>query len=165
MRRGGHGLALDQRHRVLDARQRRQPLGDLIVVVEVVAADLVDDDVAVEAQDLAEQLLAKAVHDRHHRDQREDAEQDAEERESGQHRDEPLLAARAQIAQRQHPFEGRKRPGVRRRRGHAGQIPLVALPLAGRRSSQDAARAARARSGASPPHRAPASCARPTCAP
>ena len=44
-----------------------QPLGDLGVAGEVVAADLVDDDVAVEAQDLVEQLLAEAVHDGHHR--------------------------------------------------------------------------------------------------
>ena len=64
--------------------------------------------VAVEAEDLVEQFLAEAVHHRHHDDQRRDAEHDAEEGEPGDDRDEALLAPRAQIAQRQHPFEGRE---------------------------------------------------------
>ena len=59
---------------------------------------------------LSEQLGAETVHDRHHDDQRRDAEHDAEEGEDGDDRDEAFLAARAQIAQRQHPLERRERP-------------------------------------------------------
>ena len=66
---------------------------------------------AVEAEDLVEQLLAETVHHRHHDDQRRDAEHDAEERKAGDDRDEAFLAARAQIAPGQHPLEGRKRRG------------------------------------------------------
>ena len=128
VRHRGHRLPLDQRQHLLDARDRRRAAGRLVVVVEVVAADLVDDDVAVEAQDLAEQLLAEAVHDRHHGDQREHAEQDAQEREAGEDGDEALAAARPQIAQRQHPFEGRKRLGVGRQRGHWARYPLPLAP-------------------------------------
>jgi len=51
---------------------------------------------AVEPEDLAEQLLAEAVHDGHHGDECEDAEQDTEEREPGQHRYEAFLAPRPQ---------------------------------------------------------------------
>ena len=54
---------------------------------------------------LLEQLAAEAVHHRHHDDQRRDAEHDAEEGEAGDDRDEALAPARAQIAQRHHPFE------------------------------------------------------------
>jgi hypothetical protein len=39
------------------------------------------------------------------------AEQDAQEREPGDDRDEAFLAARAQIAQRQHPLERGEGPG------------------------------------------------------
>ena len=123
LRSGRHGLALDQGHRILDAGNGAQTLDGVGVGVEVVAADLLHDGVAVEAQDLVEQLLAEAVHNGHHRYQREHAEQDAEEREAGQHRDEALTAPCPQVAQRQHPFEGREGSGVRRRRGHARLFP------------------------------------------
>ena len=64
--------------------------------------------VAVEAQDLAEQFLAEAVHHRHHDDERRDAKHDAEEREGGDDRNKSFLAPRSQVAQRQHPFNGAK---------------------------------------------------------
>src|SRR5215475_9684404 len=114
---------------MLDARQGREPLGGLLVVLEIAATDLVDDDVAIEAQNLVEQLLAEAVHHGHHGDEREHAKQDAQEREAGQHGDEPLLAAGAQIAQRQHPLEGCKGFGVARLRARADQtkFPLLLL--------------------------------------
>ena len=65
---------------------------------------------AVEAEDLVEQLLAEAVHHRHDDDQRRDAEHDAEEREAGDDRNESFLAPRPQVAQRQHPLERGERP-------------------------------------------------------
>ena len=77
---------------------------------------------AVEAEDLVEQLLAEAVHHRHDDDQRRDAEHDAEEGEPGNDRDESFLAARAQIAQRQHPFEWRER-------GSASRLAHVLVPI------------------------------------
>ena len=66
--------------------------------------------VAVEAEDLAEQFLAEAVHHRHDDDQGGDAQHDAEEGEAGDDRYESFLAPRPQVAQRQHPFERGKRP-------------------------------------------------------
>ncbi|MHC2692588.1 hypothetical protein ACVME9_005079 [Bradyrhizobium liaoningense] len=68
-----------------------------------------DQDVAVEPQDLVEQLFAEAVHHGHHDDQRRDAQHDAEKGEPGDDRDESLLPPRPQIARRQHPLEWRKR--------------------------------------------------------
>ena len=65
----------------------------------------------VQAEDLVQQFLAKAVHDSHHDDQRRDAEHDAEERKAGNDGNETFLAARAQVTSGQQPFEGRKRRG------------------------------------------------------
>ena len=65
---------------------------------------------AVEAQNLVEQFVAEAVHHGHDDDQGGDSEHDAKEGEPGDDRDESLLPPRAQVAQRQHPFERRKRP-------------------------------------------------------
>src|SRR5262249_10902195 len=87
------------------------------------------DDVAVEAHDLGKKLLAKSVHDRHHRDQGEDAEQDAEEREPREHRDEPFPASRPQVAQRQHPLKGCERARIAGRLAH--QAPFL-CPRLGR---------------------------------
>ena len=64
-----------------------------------------NQQMAVETEDLVEQFLAEAVHHRHHDDQRRDAEHDAEEGKSRDDGDKSFLAPRAQIAQRQHPFE------------------------------------------------------------
>ena len=64
------------------------------------------DDMAVQSEHLVEQLLAEAVHHRHHDDERGDAKHDADEGETGDDRDEALLAARPQVAQRHHPLEG-----------------------------------------------------------
>ena len=102
--RGGQRLALDQRDREPDAGDLLQPLGDHLVIVER-AVDRRREDMAVHADDLLQQLLAEAVHHRHHDDQRRDAEQDAEEGEAGDDRDEALAPARAQVAPGQQPFE------------------------------------------------------------
>ena len=82
------------------------------VVGKLVGAYFVGNDMAVEAQDLVEQLLAEAVHHRHHDDERGDAQQDAEEGEAGDDRDEAFLAPRPQVAQGQHPLERSERPGI-----------------------------------------------------
>src|SRR5882757_6033838 len=66
---------------------------------------------AVKPQNLVEQFLAEAVHDRHDDDQRGDAEHDAEERKAGDDGNEAFLAPRPQIAPGQQPFEWRKRWG------------------------------------------------------
>src|SRR5262245_8924218 len=65
---------------------------------------------AVQAKDLFQELLAEAVHHRHHDDERGDAQEYADERETGDDRDEPFLAPRAQITQRQHPLEAAEGP-------------------------------------------------------
>ncbi len=53
-------------------------LRDLVVVGEI-ALDRLHDDVAVDPEDLVEELGAEAVHHRHHDDERRDAEHDSEE--------------------------------------------------------------------------------------
>ena len=78
---------------------------------------------AVEAEDLVEQFLAEAVHHRHDDDQRRHAEHDAEEGKAGDDRDEAFLAARPQIAQRQHPFERRERRACRSARSSMRSRP------------------------------------------
>src|SRR3972149_12169895 len=65
---------------------------------------------AVQPEHLVEQLLAEAVHPRHDDDQRCHPEHDADEGEARDDRDEALLAARPQITERHHPFEGRESP-------------------------------------------------------
>src|SRR5450756_3067102 len=65
----------------------------------------------VEAEDLVQQLLAEAVHDGHHDDQRGDAEHDAQEGEAGDDGDKAFLATCPQIAPGQQPFEWRERWG------------------------------------------------------
>ena len=119
------------------ARRTPGTLGDAVGDLGVVGQRPVDrrhEDVAVDADDLVEQLLAEAVHDRQHDDERRDAEHDAEEREAGDDRDEALAPARAQVASGEHPFEGGE-----------GRVPdccrLVALrPSRAQRLSPSAAR-------------------------
>jgi hypothetical protein len=108
-RRGGERLSLDHRGGEDHARDPGDPLGDLLVVGQR-GIERLDQDMAVEAEDLVEQLRAEAVHHRHHGDQGGDAQHDAEEREQGDHRNESLPPARPEVAQRQHPFEGSERP-------------------------------------------------------
>ena len=88
-------------------------VGDLGVVGEL-GVHRLQDEVAVEAEDLVDELGAEAVHHRHDDDQRRDAEHDAEEGEAGDDRDEGLAPARAQIAPGDHPFEAGERPGAGR---------------------------------------------------
>ena len=103
-RRGRQRLAFDDRRREPDAFDAGDARGHLFPIGQRLFQRL-DQQMAVEAQDLVEQLLAEAVHHRHHDDEGGDAEHDAEEGEPGDHRDESFLAPRPQVAQRQHPFE------------------------------------------------------------
>ena len=93
-----------------DALHAGQTLGHFLPVGERRFQRL-NKEMAVEAQNLVQQLLAEAVHDGHHDNQRRNAEHDAEERETGNDGDEAFLATRPQIASGQQPFEGRKRWG------------------------------------------------------
>ena len=126
-----------------------------VVVVER-PADLVDDDVAVEPEDLGEQLVAEAVHHRHDDDEGGDAQHDAGEREAGDDGDEAFLAARPQVAARDHPLVGGERPravgrvhtrcdrcGAR----HPGIAPVMNSPP---RQGLDRAHASRAPSPSAP---------------
>ena len=79
--------------------------------------DPLQEHVAVEADHLLHEVMAEAVHHRHDDDQRRDPEHDAEEGKAGDDGDRLLGVARAQIAERDHPFEGRERPRRPRRRG------------------------------------------------
>ena len=126
--RAGEGLALDQRQRKRHARDLADPIRYCLVVGQR-RLDPLQEHVAVEADHLLHEVMPEAVHHRHDDDQRRDAEHDAEEGEPGDDGDRPLGIARAQIAERDHPFEGRKRPRRPRRRGggldgrgHAGAI-------------------------------------------
>src|SRR5262249_19447386 len=65
----------------------------------------IDAEVAVKAEDAADQIGAEAVHDRHDNDQRRDAEGDAEQREDRDDRDEAFRPPRPQIAESDHPPE------------------------------------------------------------
>jgi len=92
--------------------------GDRIEIGEL-AIDALHQYVTVEAEDLAQQLDAKAVHHRHHNDENGNARRDADAGEDGNHRNEGMLAARAQIAQGDHALEARKGAGLPARRGAA----------------------------------------------
>ena len=108
-RRGRQRLAFDDGRGEPDAFDAGDAGGDLLPVGERLFQRL-DQQMAVEAEDLVEQFLAEAVHHRHHDDQGGDAQHDAEEGEPGDDRDESFLAPRPQIAQRQHPLERREGP-------------------------------------------------------
>ena len=108
---GGEHLPVDQRDRVSDALDAGNAAGDLLVVVER-AVDRRHHDMAVDAEDADQQFGAETVHDRHHDDQRGDAEHDAGKRDRRDHRDEGLLAARPEIAPGDEALEGRERPGA-----------------------------------------------------
>ena len=123
-------LPLDDRRGKQDARHFRNPLGHSLPIGERLLQRL-DQEVAVDAQDLVQQLLAETIHHRHHDDEGGDAKHDAEKRESGIDRDEALLPPRTQIAQREHPFERRERAG-------AGRLVHRSVPRL--RFSQDSGR-------------------------
>ncbi len=104
-RRGRQRLAIDHRRRQADPLHGIDPLGHFLPVGQRRFLRL-HHEVAVETENLVQQLLAEAVHHRHHDDQRRNPQHDAEEREAGDDGNEALLAARAQVARRQHPLEG-----------------------------------------------------------
>ena len=100
-------LRLDQRHHVAHAGH----LGDLgcnIVVVGEIVAGFGHDHMAIEAQNLREQILPEPVHHRHDDNERCHPQHDAQERKSGNDRDKSFLPPRAKVAPRNHPFERRK---------------------------------------------------------
>jgi hypothetical protein len=126
-RRGGERLALDDRRGQRHALDGGDALGHLLVVGER-RIERLDQDMAVEAEDLLEQLVAEPVHHRHHDDQGGHPEHDAEEREPGDHGNESLPPARPEVAQRQHPFEGSERPGGGRLGHCLWFFPRPAIP-------------------------------------
>src|SRR6266568_631439 len=81
---------------------------------------------AVEAQNLVEQLLAETVHHRHDDNQGGHAEHDPEERKSGIDRNESFLPPRPQVAKRQHPLERSERMGA----GRLTHSSVPRLPIA-----------------------------------
>ena len=109
-RRGGKRLAFHDRGGQLQAFDLGDAGGDRLPVGQRRVQRL-DQQMAVEAQNLVEQFLAESIHHRHDDDQGRNAEHDAEERKAGDDRDKSLLPPRPQIAQRQHPFEGAKGVG------------------------------------------------------
>ena len=79
------------------------------------AVDRLQNQMAVDAQDLVQEFCAETVHHSHHHDQRCDAQHDADKGKAGDDGNERFLAAGAQIAQRDHPLEGRKGASLARR--------------------------------------------------
>ena len=102
---GSERLPFHQRNSQRDARHARDALGDRVIIGER-AVERLHQKMPVEAEDLGQELGAEPVHHRHDDDERRDAQHDAEEGKAGDDRDEAFLAARAQVAQRQHPLEG-----------------------------------------------------------
>jgi hypothetical protein len=87
-----HQRLLDQRHRLGDAGRRLGLAHDLLPVGQAPAI-AVDDGMSVQADDLVEQLGAKAVHHAHHDDQRGDAEHDGDQADAGDQEDEAFALA------------------------------------------------------------------------
>src|SRR6516164_1909380 len=65
----------------------------------------IDTEMAVETENPAEQVSAKAIHHRHNDDQGGNPKRDPEQREDRDYRDKPLLPSRPQITKRDHPLE------------------------------------------------------------
>jgi len=104
----GHLLAL----MVTPANEQdRAQVARLAVAVQEATGEHVE--VAVEAQNVAQQLRPKAVHHRHDDDQRGDPQHDAEEREAGNDGDEAFPAPRPQVTPGKQPFKRRERQGAR----------------------------------------------------
>jgi hypothetical protein len=83
---------------------------DVTIIVKG-PVDGLQDQMAVDAENLVQKFGAKAVHHRHHDNERRDAQHDPKEREAGDNGDEGLFAPSAQIAQRDHPFKAGEWPG------------------------------------------------------
>ena len=90
--RKAHALHLRYAHRHLI------PIGERRI-------DRLDQHMAIEPENLVKQLLAEAIHHRHHDNEGRHSNGEAEERDRGDERNKPLAPPRAQIAHRQHPFE------------------------------------------------------------
>ena len=141
IRRAGEGLALDQRQRKRHARNLADAIRDRLVVGQR-RLDPLQEHVAVKADHLLHEVMPEAVHHRHDDNERRDPEHDAEEGKPGDDRDRLLRVARAQVAERDHPFEGARTAAspapARRRRldggGHARPLwrmaEAVRVPLA-----------------------------------
>ena len=78
-------------------------VGNLLPVGQAAVIAL-DDGVAVQADDLVEQLRAKAVHHAHDDDQRGNAERNCDQADAGDEEDESLALAGKQIAASEHPL-------------------------------------------------------------
>src|SRR6185437_8474392 len=106
-RRGCQRLAIDNRRGEPDAGNLADAVGDVLPVGQRRFQRL-HQQMSVEAENLVQQFLTEAIHDRHHNDQGGDPKHDAEEREARDDGNEAFLATRTQIAPRHQPFEGRK---------------------------------------------------------
>ena len=109
-----------------DHARHLQDALDHILVIGERGFDRLDEDMTVEAEKLRDELLAETVHHRHDDDQGRNAEHHTDEGKNGDDGDEAVLAARAQIAKRQHALDGRK--GARRAYGVGGHARLRQFP-------------------------------------
>ena len=106
--RRNHHLPFDDGQRKLDTGHGVEAVGGREEIIEG-TSERPHDHMAVEAENLVEQLLAKAVHHGKHNDQRCHAEHDAqhaEERDDGYG---AFLAPRPKVAKSKQPLEWRKR--------------------------------------------------------
>ena len=94
---------LDQRGRAGDARRRLRFLQHIAPVGQAPAIAL-HHGMAVEADNLVEQLRAEPVHDAHDDDERGDSEHDRGQADAGDEEDEAFPLARQQIALGDHAF-------------------------------------------------------------
>ena len=133
--RGCQRLPFHQRHRQAHAVELGDALGHLLEVGQG-AFQRLHQHMAVEPEDLAQQLLAKAIHHRHDDDEGGHPQGDAQEGKPGDDRDEAFLAPRPEVAQRQHPLEWGERPRSggflvcdpgRRARAHAFSLSRMSL--------------------------------------
>ena len=103
---GQQRLAVQHRQCADDAGDGADAVEQRLVVVDRIAGEGLDGDVAVDAEYAAFEFGLEAAHDAGHHDQRGDAERDADQREHGDDRDKALALARAQIAAGDRAFEG-----------------------------------------------------------
>ena len=102
--RRSHDLTLDQRRDAGDAGDSGDFCRLSVEIAERTGLGI-DTEVAVETENPAEQVGAKAIHHRHDDDQGGNPKRDPEQREDRDYRDKPLLPSRPQITKRDHPLE------------------------------------------------------------
>jgi hypothetical protein len=111
-----HGLGLDHRRGLGHAAHGLDAADDAVAVGSVQQRPL-GVDVAVEAQQPAQQLGAEAVHHAHHGDQGEDRQHHRRERDDGDQRHAAVLALVAQVPPGDGALPGSERTGAERPSG------------------------------------------------